>query len=61
MYDPVPREPGIVDNDMYLSLPELCRLLNKFIDVLGIQHVAWYSSGFSTHLVDFFSYRFRFA
>ena len=61
MYDPVPREPRVVDNDMYLSLPKLCRLLDKLVDVLSIQHIPWYSSGLSARLVDFFGYSFRFA
>lgn len=40
MNDPVPREPGIVDDDVDLSVPKLGRLLHQVFNIVGIQDIS---------------------
>lgn len=60
MYDPIPGEASIVDNDVYLPTSKLCCLVHQLIDMLRIQHVAWDGNGCSTSLLDFLDHTLGF-
>ena len=52
MNDTIPGEAGVVNDDMDLSITEVCRLLDEFIDVGIVQHVARDGDGATAVRVD---------
>ena len=53
MYNSVPREAGVVDNNVYLPTPELRCLLHQLVDMFRIQHIPRHGNGAATRLFDF--------
>ena len=53
MYNSVPREAGVVDNNVYLPTAELGCFLHQFIDMFRIQHITRHGNGAATRLLDF--------
>ena len=56
MNDRVPREAGVVDNNMYFSISKVYSVSDNILDLLRIQNVPWCRYRFPAGVVDLLSY-----
>ncbi len=52
VYDAVPGETSVVDNNVDLSPSKLGSFLDQLVYILSVQHITWYGYRFSAGIVD---------